>query len=360
MDAQPELIQIQTDEISSAIPNAIPQKNNLKTLVFYVTNRCNFRCSHCFYWDSLNVKEVLTIEEARKIADGVGKLDTLLVAGGEPFLRKDLQEICQYFIDHCGVRLLSIPTNGSMKPRVIEFVKAMHNKVRLRLYVSLDGLRETHNTIRKVDSFDNVIDLLSILVGMKKEYDFSPLAMITVSNKNYQEIEELAALLQSKGIHYSVTPVRGTPKESDIQPPTAEEWGHLIDRLVEKHHFLGDETSFHNNKIDPLKMIHRRLLTNSKKRMVQNALNGRRDYICKAGDEIGVVDYEGNVFFCELTKKVGNLKDFNWDFNKLWFSPEADAYRPEIQTCVCTHGCFIRSRYNYATEKLAHWLYPGA
>ena len=355
---QAELIQIQ--EEPQLTPPLQEKKNKLSTLLFYVTNRCNYRCSHCFYWDSLNVKEVLSFDEIKKIADGVGKLDTLLVAGGEPFLRKDLIEICNYFIDHCGVRLLSIPTNGSLNKKVIDFVKLMHNRCKLRLYISLDGMRETHNKIRQVDGFDNAIGLLSTLVQMKKEYNFSPLAMITVSNQNYREIEGLAEILNGIGAHYSITPVRGTPKEGDFQPPTSAQWGELVKNLIKKRGFLGDDASYHNNQKSLVKRIHRKLLTHSKMKMVQDALDGKRNYVCNAGEEIGVVDFEGNVFFCELTKKIGNLKEYNWDFDKLWFSPEAEAYRPEIQTCVCTHGCFIRSPYMRTTEKLSHWLYPGA
>lgn len=334
------------------------KQNNLNTLIFYVTNRCNFKCAHCYYWDSLNKKETLELETIKKIADGVGKLDTLLVAGGEPFLRRDLIEICTYFIEKCGLHRLSIPTNGSMKKKIFEFVKQMHDKVRLRIYVSLDGTREIHNEIRQVDSFDNAIEVLKTLVEMKKEYNFSPLAMITVNNKNYHEIDKLAEILNGIGVHYSITPVRGMPKDASIQPPTSEEWGALVDNLVRNRKFLGTESSFHDGKTSIIKSIHRKIMTKSKTKMYQGALDGKRSYVCKAGDEVGVVDYDGNVFFCELTQKVGNLKDFDYNFNKLWFSPEAEDYRPKVKKCVCTHGCFIKSRYMRASEKLAKVIHP--
>ena len=38
-------------------------------LVFFVTNKCNLQCSHCFYIDELNSKtRELDIDEIRKIA----------------------------------------------------------------------------------------------------------------------------------------------------------------------------------------------------------------------------------------------------------------------------------------------------
>jgi MoaA/NifB/PqqE/SkfB family radical SAM enzyme len=333
-------------------------KNDVKTLIFYITNRCNFRCNHCFYWDSLNKKDILTMDIIKKIVNGVGELDTLLIAGGEPFLRKEIIEVCEYFIEKTKVRLISTPTNGSMGPKVKEFIKRLHNKVRLRIYISLDGLKKTHNHIRQVDSFDTAISLLKDLVEMKKDYNFSPLSMITVSNKNIHEIVPLGRLLKNIGVHYSITPLRGTPKDSAIQPPTSKEWGELVKTLEREANFLGGDSSFHNNSANPLKQLHRKLQSASKTRMYKNALDGKRKYICKAGDEIGVIDYDGSVLFCELTKKIGNLKDYDWNFNKLWNSKTAQNYRPEVKTCVCTHGCFIKSKYMRTAEWLSKMIYP--
>ncbi len=342
--------------ISSAAPAV--KKNGVNTIIFYVTNRCNFKCNHCFYWDSLNKEETLPFETIKKIIDGVGKLDTVLVAGGEPFLRKELPEICEYLIEKAQVKLISIPTNGSMGLKVKELVKRISHRVKLRIYVSLDGLKDTHNEIRQVDSFDTAIKLLKDLVEMKIEYNFSPLAMITVNNKNLSEIVPLGKLLSEIGVYYSLTPVRGAPKDSAIRPPTSQEWGDLIKQLKAEANFLGSNSSFHDNKTNFLKNIHRSMLIRSKTKMYQGALDGKRDYICKAGEEIGVIDYDGSVLFCELTKRIGNLKDYDWDFNKLWYSPEAVEYRPQIQTCVCTHGCFIKSRYMRTTAWLTKMLYP--
>ena len=334
------------------------KQNNLSTLIFFVTNRCNFKCNHCFYWQSLNINDILSTENIKKIIDSIGDLDTLLMAGGEPFLRQDLAEISEYFIEKCHLRLLSIPTNGSMRNRILDFIPKISPKCKLRIYISIDGLKETHNHIRQVDSFDNCISMLKELVELKKKYNFSPLANVTVSNKNMHEIEGLAKIFNEIGVHYSVVPLRGAPKDGGLRPPTSKEWGDLIDKLVKDRQFLGPEASFHNNKTNMIKKIHRKLLVKFKTKMYQDALDGKRNYICKAGDEIGVIDYEGKVFFCELTKQVGDLKDFDYDFNKLWFSQKANDYRPEIQTCVCTHGCFIRSKYMRTAEWFNRMLSP--
>jgi len=337
------------------------KQNNISRLIFFVTNRCNFSCAHCFYHDNLNIKDTLDLETIKKIVDNIGDLHKLSIAGGEPFLRKDLIDICDYFIEKCNLKQLTIPTNGSFSQRIIEFIKYFHNKCELRLYVSLDGLKETHNRIRvQKHSFEDVMELLKTLVEMKKDYSFTPMVNITVSNKNINEIDGLTKLLNEIGVHYALSPLRnpimplkGQPMDTTMQPPTSKEWGEMINNVVKKRHFLGVDSYFKNNKTSLLKKIYRKSIVNSQKKMYQDALDGKRNYVCNAGYDIGVIDYEGEVFFCEMTNSVGNLKDFDWNFNKLWFSQKAEDYRPEVQTCVCTHGCFIGSKY----MKRVEWMY---
>lgn len=326
------------------------QKNKVNKLIFFVTNRCNSRCKHCFYWKNLNQEEVLTFDEIKKIADSLGKLDTLLISGGEPFLRTDLIDVCQYFINQCNLNLLSIPTNGTLKEQTINFVKKMHNQCHLRIYVSIEGLKETHNRIRGIDCFDQAVDLMKSLVDLKKDYHFTPLAMITVSNQNINELAALTKLLNNIGIHYSVTPIRGNPKDNSFRPPTSEEWNKLIDNLSKYRHFYGTKSSFRNNQTNLLRNLHRRISTKSRKKMYCSALNGKRNFICDAGKNTGVLDYDGKVYLCELTSTIGNVKDEHFNFNKVWYNEKAEKMRLNIKKCVCTHACFINSRYNRSVE----------
>jgi MoaA/NifB/PqqE/SkfB family radical SAM enzyme len=66
---------------------------------------------------------------------------------------------------------------------------------------------------------------------------------------------------------------------------------------------------------------------------------------CHAGLVSGVLDARGEVRMCELRDAVGNVRDHDFDFTKLWFSPEADAQRASIRAkeCHCTHSCFMSS-----------------
>jgi radical SAM protein with 4Fe4S-binding SPASM domain len=64
---------------------------------------------------------------------------------------------------------------------------------------------------------------------------------------------------------------------------------------------------------------------------------------CYAGKVAGVMMANGDVFPCELlNRKMGNVKDYRYDFKKLWKSKQAKAIADHItdSKCFCTHECF--------------------
>ena len=81
--------------------------------IFYPTSRCNLKCSHCFYHDSLNKKfNELTLEELDNITKTMDPILSLILTGGEPYLRHDLDQIVRIFYENTKVPIISIPSNG--------------------------------------------------------------------------------------------------------------------------------------------------------------------------------------------------------------------------------------------------------
>ena len=67
-----------------------------------VTSVCDMRCHHCFFTDELDdaprKKLQMKTAEIEKISETLGgNLGVLILAGGEPFTRKDLPEIARAF-----------------------------------------------------------------------------------------------------------------------------------------------------------------------------------------------------------------------------------------------------------------------
>jgi hypothetical protein len=59
---------------------------------------------------------------------------------------------------------------------------------------------------------------------------------------------------------------------------------------------------------------------------------------CYAGTAGGVIYDEGTVSSCENLEPIANLRDFEWDFQKLWLSPAMQERRKKAKEgCFCTH-----------------------
>ncbi|MDR2125858.1 MAG: radical SAM protein [Prevotellaceae bacterium] len=133
-----------------------PRRKKLSTLMFYSTNLCNSKCKHCFVWAQ---RPVVHISKAKMVeimsSKCVSQNTTIGLEGGEFLLHPEANEILQWFSEnHKNFELLS---NCLQARRVIDTVKKYPPK---RLYLSLDGDRETYLYMRGADGFDKVIQVI--------------------------------------------------------------------------------------------------------------------------------------------------------------------------------------------------------
>ncbi len=118
----------------------------LHDLRISVTDRCNFRCTYCMPkevfgrdYAFLPRSALLTFEEITRlarifVAHGVEKIR---LTGGEPLLRKDIEQLIAMLRGVDGLRDLTLTTNGSILARKAEALKAAGLE---RVTVSLDSL----------------------------------------------------------------------------------------------------------------------------------------------------------------------------------------------------------------------------
>jgi MoaA/NifB/PqqE/SkfB family radical SAM enzyme len=124
--------------------------------MFYSTNLCNSKCKHCFVWAQ---RPVIHISKAKTIeimnSKCISKNTTIGLEGGEFLLHPEANEILKWFSEnHKNFELLS---NCLQPHKVIDAVKKYPPK---RLYLSLDGNRETYLYMRGADGFDKVIQVI--------------------------------------------------------------------------------------------------------------------------------------------------------------------------------------------------------
>jgi len=171
----------------------------IKKLRISITDRCNFRCIYCMPEEGIpwiSRKEILTFEEIGRVVKIFNQLGVkrLRLTGGEPLLRKDVEELVGRLSGIKGLNTISITTNGYFLAEKVEVLK----KAGLSgINVSLDTLDRTRFvSIAKRDGFDKVIE------GIKaaKKVGFSPIKINTVVIRGYNddEIENFVRLAREE------------------------------------------------------------------------------------------------------------------------------------------------------------------
>ena len=123
-------------------------KDEPVSVVHFLTNRCNARCSFCFIdFDNPNTfKGELTLNEIEKLTKSFGKsLLNVNLTGGEPFARKDIVDIAKLYILNSTIQSIYITTNASLPDRIENFVKEITNfkdNIELTFQISIDDFPE--------------------------------------------------------------------------------------------------------------------------------------------------------------------------------------------------------------------------
>ena len=82
----------------AVINNKIGRVELPNMCTFIVTWRCNLRCFMCDVWKKTDHDD-MTPDEAKAIFNQMPKLDSLRLTGGEPFLRRDFQELVERMLE---------------------------------------------------------------------------------------------------------------------------------------------------------------------------------------------------------------------------------------------------------------------
>ena len=133
------------------------------SVVLETTLACNMNCIHCGSSAGIRRDQELSTKEGMHLCDDLNQLGTRLVSlmGGEPFLRKDWEEIALYIRDlNMNVTLMS---NGLIIDEKI--ISKLRKIDPYAVTLSLDGATaKIHNSIRGVDkSFEGCMNSLNLL-----------------------------------------------------------------------------------------------------------------------------------------------------------------------------------------------------
>ncbi|KPV44228.1 GTP 3',8-cyclase MoaA [Alicyclobacillus ferrooxydans] len=114
-----------------------------------VTDRCNFRCRYCMPREVfgpdfafLPHEDLLTFEEIVRLSSVFAKagVKKLRITGGEPLLRRDLEQLIAMLAKTPGIQDIALTTNGSLLTQ--KRAQDLKEAGLRRVTVSLDSLRD--------------------------------------------------------------------------------------------------------------------------------------------------------------------------------------------------------------------------
>ncbi len=311
-----------------------------------VTSVCDMRCTHCFFTDELNdrprKKLQMKTHELQRVSETLGgSLGVLILAGGEPFTRKDLPEIVRAFYENNKLESVYLMSNGQIQKRIMpDVTRILEECPNLNVTVALgiDGLKDQHEKIRqKPGSWDIAIDTARQLQAIKREYgrlDVQTCTCFMHSNQDtiFEWYDFLKYDLKPDKVNFNyIRPPSADPIELDIDHARYGKLAEMIDddsRHAAIKNNYGGSAGYFKAAIDIY--MHGLIAKVQEEQKAQMT--------CYAGTAGGVIYDEGTVSSCENLAPIANLRDYDWNFQKLWLSPAMQARRAQAKAgCFCTH-----------------------
>ncbi len=312
------------------------------SLTLSLTYRCNSRCLTCNVWqrrgESVEGRDTdeLAVDEWERVLRSLGHAPYwITVSGGEPLLRSEAVEIIRLACEHCRPAILNIPTNGLLPERIAHAVGEVtticpHTDIVVNL--SLDGWGAEHDRIRGVPgNFERSLETYRRLRALEAP-NLTLGVHTVVSRFNAEGVPALYTRVQEELAPESyVTEIAEERTElgtvgSDVAPDAALYAGTIeqVMALQSRHRVDG---------LGRVTWAFRRRYY----RMVQRWLRERRQVIpCYAGWASAQIAPEGDVWFCCVrAQPVGNLREADYDFRRIWWGEQAQALREEVRAGAC-------------------------
>lgn len=179
----------------------------LRDLRISITDRCNFRCSYCMPRELFGAehqflarRELLSFEEIERLATLFAQLGVskLRITGGEPLLRRGLEDLLEPLIRIPGINDLSLTTNGSLL--TAERAKALAGVGLTRITLSLDALDD--RIFRLMNDSDFPVAKVLAAIEHAQDAGLSPVKvnMVVIRGVNEEQILPMAGYFRERGV----------------------------------------------------------------------------------------------------------------------------------------------------------------
>lgn len=257
--------------------------HELNYLFWECTTRCNFNCLHCGSDCSKDSSfPDMPLQDFLKALDTIkhrSKNFTVVLTGGEPLLRKDLEN-CGMEIRRRGF-MWGMVSNGYFYDEEIQ--NTLQNVGLSSLTISLDGLEDSHNWLRNTEKSFEKVDKAIIIAASSKKINFD--VVTCVNQRNLNELSSLYKYLISRGVKswrlFTIAPI-GRSKENPELFLSDSQFKEMLDFIKDKRKTKGIDIKF------------------SCEAYVGNYELKVRDtfFFCRAGINIGSVLIDGSISAC--------------------------------------------------------------
>jgi cyclic pyranopterin phosphate synthase len=180
----------------------------LRDLRVSVTDRCNFRCTYCMpkeifgpgfaYLPKADVLSFEEIERLSRIFVDLG-VEKIRLTGGEPLLRRNLDQLVAALATIKGLRDITLTTNGS---RLVEEARALRAAGLRRLTVSLDSLDDA--TFRAMNDVDFPVHRVLRGIDAALDAGFAPIKINAVVKRGVNDDDVVALARHFRGSQFIV------------------------------------------------------------------------------------------------------------------------------------------------------------
>lgn len=334
------------------------------SIIHFITSRCNLRCEHCFYKETLDLKDPgeQSLRQLDKTTREIGSVLWYALGGGEPFIRSDLPDIHHTIMQNCQPLMVSIPTNGWYTDKTYLSTLAMLQQMRsgsLTVQISVDGPKAIHDAIRGKDSWLHLLKTWKKLKEIQRVYPRLSLGIITVVNEANAHvypnfIDEITDTFQPNQISVNLIRDIGnshtTTQLLDAYKDAVEryEW-HIQHKTLAAFGYLGGMIVRAKESVQK-ELIYRVMRFN--------------EFVtpCTAGNLTYVIWEDGRVNACEmLPDTVGNIMGDqpDNDFRNIVANSKARALRQKIvsEHCKCSYECAmtINTLFSWPIAKKLWW-----
>lgn len=197
---------------------------------FEVTHSCNAKCAHCHLGGPVNEKRASPQEfgkRSREIKPLVAQ-----ISGGEPLLRRDLEDIIREIKSPKGVPYVVVTTNGATlnRDRYDSLIQAGVDEFSL----SLDYPDERHDEFRGVPGLFRRLEAL--IKGLPTDRDKAITFCCVVQSDNYKDLIRIADLAREWGVKLNFstyTYLRTHDKKYILNEKQREELKEIIRQLLD-------------------------------------------------------------------------------------------------------------------------------